>query len=115
MPFFHFGFGDFEMFRLIFDEAFENDEWTTLVHLEYVIEEVLTNDFDFTVEELNIVEINHLENFHVDYGDYDYYDELPMLKMSALYSTPGTLLNNRESLKKIAWACDWYRLKAHIF
>ena len=91
MPFFHFGFGDFEMFRLIFDEAFENDEWTTLVHLEYVIEEVLTNDFDFTVEELNIVEINHLENFHVDYGDYDYYDELPMLKMSALYSTPGCL------------------------
>ena len=27
-----------------------------------------------------------------------------------------TLLNNRESTKKkIAWACDWYRLKAHIF
>ena len=27
-----------------------------------------------------------------------------------------TLLNNRESTKKIiAWACDWYRLKGHIF
>ena len=26
-----------------------------------------------------------------------------------------TLLNNRESNKKIALACDWYPLKAHIF
>ena len=26
-----------------------------------------------------------------------------------------TLLNNRESTQKIAWACDWYRLKANIF
>ena len=25
------------------------------------------------------------------------------------------LLNNRDSTKKIAWACDWYLLKAHIF
>ena len=26
-----------------------------------------------------------------------------------------TVVNNRESLRKVAWVCEWYGLKAHNF